>query len=87
MKRILSVILVAVMLLSCFALASCEEKKEEGGAASDFKLGVICLHDEKSTYDLNFIEAVQRAAKDLGLKDDQIIIKKNLFKCRLKNRK
>ena len=78
MKRILSVILVAVMLLSCFALASCEEKKEEGGAASDFKLGVICLHDEKSTYDLNFIEAVQRAAKDLGLKDEQIVIKKNI---------
>ena len=78
MKRILSVILVAVMLLSCFALASCEEKKDGGEAASDFKLGVICLHDEKSTYDLNFIEAVQRAAKDLGLKDEQIVIKKNI---------
>ncbi len=79
MKRILSVILVAVMLLSCFALASCEEKKnEEGGAASDFKLGVICLHDEKSTYDLNFIQAVEKAADALGLKDDQIVIKKNI---------
>ncbi len=77
MKRILSVILVVVMLLSCFMFVSCEQKKEDA-AASDFKLGVICLHDEKSTYDLNFIEAVQRAAKDLGLKDDQIVIKKNI---------
>ncbi|MBR7165673.1 MAG: BMP family ABC transporter substrate-binding protein [Clostridia bacterium] len=78
MKRILSVILVAVMLLSCFMFASCEEKKNEGGAEASFKLGVICLHDEKSTYDLNFIQAVERAAKDLGLKEDQVIFKKNI---------
>jgi len=78
MKRILSVILVAVMILSCFMFASCEEKKNDEGGASDFKLGVICLHDEKSTYDLNFIQAVERAAEDLGLKEDQVIFKKNI---------
>ena len=83
MKRILSVILAVIMLLSCFAFVGCEEKKEnkgEGGKveAGDFKLGVICLHDEKSTYDLNFIQAVERAAKDLGLKEDQVIFKKNI---------
>ncbi|MBQ3076080.1 MAG: BMP family ABC transporter substrate-binding protein, partial [Clostridia bacterium] len=83
MKRSLSVILAAVMLLSCFLFVGCEEKNEQGEAggkveASDFKLGVICLHDEKSTYDLNFIEAVKRAQADLGLKDDQVIFKKNI---------
>ena len=76
MRRILSVILAVVMLLSCFLFVGCEEKEE--GKASDFKLGVICLHDEKSTYDLNFIQAVERAAKDLGLKEDQVIFKKNI---------
>ena len=30
MKRILSVILAVIMLLSCFAFVGCEEKKEEG---------------------------------------------------------
>ena len=77
MKRILSVILAVIMLLSCFAFVGCEEKKEEG-KTGDFKLGVICLHDEKSTYDLNFIQAVEKAAKDLGLKEDQVIFKKNI---------
>ncbi len=83
MKRILSVILAVIMLLSCFLFVGCEEKKEnkgEGGKvdAGDFKLGVICLHDEKSTYDLNFIQAVEKAAKELGLKEDQVIFKKNI---------
>lgn len=42
--------------------------------SSDFKLGVLCLHDENSTYDKNFIDAVKRAKNALGLKDDQVII-------------
>ena len=28
--------------------------------ADDFKIGFICLHDEKSTYDLNFLQAVDK---------------------------
>lgn len=34
-----------------------------------FKIGLICLHDENSTYDNNFIQALKEAQKDLGLKD------------------
>ena len=44
----------------------------------DFKIGFICLHDETSTYDLNFINAVLRYQKALGLKNEQVIIKKNV---------
>ena len=44
----------------------------------DFKLGVIFLHDENSTYDLNFINGVKRAQKALGLKDSQLIMKKGI---------
>ena len=39
----------------------------------DFKIGFIFLHDEKSTYDLNFMNAARRAQKILGLSDDQVI--------------
>jgi len=46
--------------------------------ADDFKLGVILLHDEASTYDLNFIEAVERAAAALGLDETQVIMRKNI---------
>ncbi len=43
-----------------------------------FKIGLICLHDENSTYDNNFIQALKEAQKDLGLKDDQVLIKTNI---------
>ena len=45
---------------------------------SDMKFGFIFLHDENSTYDLNFINGAKEAAKELGLSDDQIILKTNV---------
>ena len=72
MKKILSVLLVLVMLASTAVLfGSCS-------ASDDFKVGFICLHDEKSTYDLNFLEAAERAKEALGLKDEQVIIMTNI---------
>ena len=70
MKRILAIVLVLVMVLG--VAAGC--KKDE----DTFKVGFICLHDENSTYDLNFINAIDEAKEALGLKDDQIVIKKNV---------
>lgn len=40
----------------------------------DFKIGMICLHDENSTYDNNFIQALKSAQKGMGLKDEQVVI-------------
>ncbi len=45
---------------------------------ADFKVGFILLHDEASTYDLNFINAAKKAKEALGLKDEQVIYKKNI---------
>ena len=74
MKKFLSLALIATMLLSCAVLfGSCDK-----AGSDDFKLGVICLHDEDSTYDLNFINGVKEAQKALGLRDDQVIIKRNI---------
>ncbi len=36
-------------------------------AAGDFKVGFITLHDENSTYDLNFINAAKQACEELGI--------------------
>ena len=44
----------------------------------DFKIGMICLHDENSTYDNNFIQALRQVQKDLGLSNDQVIIVNNI---------
>ena len=71
-KKILSFVLAFVMVASmCMAFASCDSGKN-----ADFKLGVILLHDEFSTYDLNFINGIKAAAEALGLKEDQVIFKK-----------
>lgn len=45
---------------------------------ADFRIGMICLHDENSTYDNNFIQALRQVQKDLGLSDDQVVIVTNI---------
>ncbi len=72
-KKVLSLVLVLATLCTlAVGLTSC------GGGEDEFKLGVILLHDEASTYDKNFIEAVERAKTELGLTDAQVIYKKNI---------
>ncbi len=44
----------------------------------DFKIGFICLHDENSTYDLNFLNAVDKIQAAAGLTDDQVIVMTNI---------
>ena len=67
-KKILSLTLAVVMLVGCVSMfASC-------GKTDEFKVGFICLHDENSTYDKNFIDAAKAAQQALGLSDDQVII-------------
>ena len=90
MKKILALLLSALMLLS---LAACGGAGDDALTESplpaidlvvdyevkdDFKIGFICLHDEKSTYDKNFLDAADEAIKALGLKDSQYIIKTNI---------
>ena len=90
MKKILSLALVLVMALS---LAACGGKTaapaaeapateapaaEAPAAAADVKLGFIFLHDENSTYDLNFMNGAKEACAALGLTEDQYIFRKNI---------
>ena len=44
----------------------------------DFKIGFICLHDKNSTYDLNFLNAVDTIKAHLGLTDAQVIVETNI---------
>ncbi len=73
MKKALSLVLALVMLLALTtAFASCSDSN------ADFKVGFIFLHDENSTYDKNFIDAADAAAKAMGLTEDQVIMKVNI---------
>lgn len=38
---------------------------------ANFKIGMLCLHGESSTYDKNFIDAAKDAFKQMGLNDNQ----------------
>jgi len=60
------------------AAEATEAPAAEPAAAKKVKLGVILLHDEDSTYDLNFINGVKDAQKTLGLADEDVIIKRNI---------
>ena len=71
MKKIFAVVLALVLCLSVFACTASAD-------VSNVKLGVILLHDEDSTYDLNFINGVYEAVESLGLTEDQLIIKRNI---------
>ena len=51
------------------------EIKADFEVPADFKIGFIFLHDEKSTYDFNFMNGANRAKEILGLSDDQVIFK------------
>ncbi len=71
MKKIFAVVLALVLCLSVFACTASAD-------VSNVKLGVILLHDEDSTYDLNFINGIYEAVEALGLTEDQLIIKRNI---------
>ena len=73
MKKIAALILSLVLALGMFAFAATAEADLSG-----VKLGVILLHDEDSTYDLNFINGVNEAVESLGLSEDQVIIKRGI---------
>ena len=58
--------------------APAEETPAAGETLSKIKVGFVFLHDENSTYDLNFINAAKAAAEQLGLTDDQVMMKTNI---------
>jgi len=85
---------VLMAATACMAMASCDmgsneakmtesplpeaELKKDFDVPADFKIGFILLHDEASTYDLNFINAVKKVQEVLGLTDEQVLYKKGI---------
>ena len=88
MKKLLALVLALAMVL---AFAACGAKTEtpadpaapaEGdapaAAIADLKVGFIFLHDENSTYDLNFLNAAKATCEDLGATEENFIYKTNI---------
>ena len=68
MKKILSLVLAIAMVMGLFAVSAAAD-------ASNVKIGFIFLHDENSTYDLNFLNAAVEACEKLGV---EYVMKKNI---------
>ena len=77
---LLAMVLVIGVLAGCGGSGSSSGNTEPGGGStsggavaddapvsSDIKVGFITLHDENSTYDLNFINAAKEACEELGV--------------------
>ena len=87
MKKIIALLLALVMVIG---LVACGAKEEAAAPAateaapaategaqetSNFKAGFIFLHDENSTYDLNFMNAAKEACEALGV---EYVVKVNI---------
>ena len=76
MKKVLNLVLALVLTLSVtLCLAACGSGYKDDGV---FRVGIITLHDESSTYDKNFIDAAKEVKKTLNLSDEQVIIKSGI---------
>ena len=85
MKKFLAMLLALVMALSLVACGggTTTDDKTSDDQTSDtdgakVKVGFITLHDENSTYDLNFINGAKEAIANLGLTEDDYILKTNV---------
>lgn len=86
MKKFKKILAILLALGFVFGLAACnntdgEESNNSDTTAAvatgleDLKVGFIFLHDENSTYDLNFIKAAEEACTELGV---EIVKKTNI---------
>ncbi len=71
MKKFQRIIALVLALAMVFAFAACSKApaKDDKGDKKDtekVKIGLICLHDENSTYDLNFINGFKAACEKKG---------------------
>ncbi|MBE6786645.1 MAG: BMP family ABC transporter substrate-binding protein [Ruminococcaceae bacterium] len=94
MKKVLAVMLAAIMLFALAACGGNGGTGDDKGMSespiaevalnidyevpADFKIGFICLHDENSTYDKNFLNAVDTIKEALKLTDEQVIVRVNV---------
>jgi len=74
MKKLLALVLAIAMVLSFAACGTKDSEKDNKSDLSNIKVGLITLHDDSSTYDKNFIDAMYNALENLGMSKDQLVL-------------
>ena len=92
-KKIISLALAALMLVGVLAACGSGSSSRKGESAellprlaisgsvsipADFKIGLITLHDENSTYDKNFIDGFKQTVEALGIPKDNYFVVSNI---------
>jgi len=72
---LLSITMVLVMFVSCGGGGSSDSGDAGDSGEAKMKVGLICLHDENSTYDNNFLASFQESCDKMGV---EAVIKKNI---------
>lgn len=87
MKKLLTLVIAALMAVTCcFGLTACGggdvvnpyDGIVKVDSVSELKVGLICLHDNNSTYDKNFIDAFKVACEEAGISESNMLIKTNI---------
>jgi len=82
MKKRLIALLVCLVMVMMPMLAACGGggggSEEPAADESNIKVGLITLHDENSTYDLNFINGFKDSMANLGISEENYMIKTNI---------
>ena len=80
-KSLFALLMVVALVLSVAACGTKSDDDEDGKGTfnengelkdANIKVGLICLHDESSTYDKNFIYSMYRALNNLGIESTNL---------------
>ncbi len=74
MRKKLFVLFLSLAMVLALGV-SCSSGGDSDSGESTLKVGLITLHDENSTYDLNFLDAFEEACDKMGV---EAVIKKNV---------
>ena len=80
MKKLLALgLAAAVSVAGLGALAGCGEGDGEVSfdpvPVEELKVGFIALHDSNSTYDKNFLDAIEQACENKGISEENLLIR------------
>ena len=84
MKKLISLVLIAMLVLGGLTGCSSSNGQESGNNEADtqeeakLKIGIISVGDESEGYSYAHLEGIKKAAAAVGLSDDQIIIRTNV---------
>ena len=71
LKKVFALAISCILVIGLLAGCGSSSSNKSSNGDSSIVAGLICLHDENSTYDNNFINAFKEACEAIGLKEGE----------------